>query len=116
MHSSRYPREPAETVAGMTPETINVLRSGGTGHLLQLLWMLAGQWLERGGSDLHFRSAVSASQIAGSESAKAAFLAAGCDLYDLLAQVPEARDALGNLSEGEARPQGGVRVVPAEPA
>lgn len=116
MHSSRYPREPAETVAGMSPETINVLRNGGTDRLFQLLWMLAGQWLERGGSDLHFRSAVSASQIAGSESAKAAFLAAGCDLYDLLAQVPEARDALWNLSEGEARPQGGVRFGPAAPA
>lgn len=98
MHSSRYPREPAETVAGMSPETINVLRSGGTDRLLQLLWMLAGQWLERGGSDLHFRNAVSASQIAGSESAKAAFLAAGCDLYDLLAQVPQAREALLGLS------------------
>lgn len=98
MHSSRYPREPAETVAGMSPETINVLRNGGTDRLFQLLWMLAGQWLERGGSDLHFRNAVSASQIAGSESAKAAFLAAGCDLYDLLAQVPQAREALLGLS------------------
>lgn len=116
MHSSRYPREPAETVAGMSPETICALRDGEIDRLLQMLWLLAGQWLKQGGGDLLFRNAVSASRIAGSESAKAAFLAAGCDLYDLLAQVPEARDALWNLSEGEARPQGGVRVGPAEPA
>ncbi|MFY3134238.1 hypothetical protein ACOTF1_24650 [Achromobacter ruhlandii] len=96
----------------MSPETINVLRNGGTDRLFQLLWMLAGQWLERGGSDLHFRSAVSASQIAGSESAKAAFLAAGCDLYDLLAQVPQAREALLCLSteriSSRSKREGGV--------
>jgi len=82
----------------MSPETICALRDGEIDRLLQMLWLLAGQWLKQGGGDLLFRNAVSSSQIAGSESAKAAFLAAGCDLYDLLAQVPQAREALLCLS------------------
>jgi hypothetical protein len=84
-------------VAGLGPSSIEALQSGDDAAVYRVLWLLAGSWLERGGSFLQARQAVSASKIAASEPAKAAFLAAGCDLHDLLAQVPQARQALLDL-------------------
>lgn len=84
--------------AGLGPASIAVLQSGDQAAVYRVLWLLAGSWLERGGSFLKARYAISASMIAGSAPTQAAFLAAGCDLYDLLAQVPQARQALLDLS------------------
>ncbi|CAJ49060.1 putative phage protein [Bordetella avium 197N] len=83
--------------AGLGPASIAALQSGDQAAVYRVLWLLAGNWLERGGSFLKARHTISASMIAGRAPTQAAFLAAGCDLYDLLAQIPQGRQALHDL-------------------
>lgn len=98
-------RIPAGSIAGMGPDTIEALRSEDPQGLARALVFLAQTWIGIGGSHIRARHAISATAFAtggiGDRQQKTpeqrAFLAAGCDLYDVLAASPLGHKALSDL-------------------
>lgn len=83
--------------AGLGAEQARAVAAGDEGALLQSLWFLVRAWLRAGGSCLEARPALSASVSVARPAEERVFLAAGCDLYDLLMLSPQGREAVLKL-------------------
>ncbi|RZS80627.1 hypothetical protein EV675_3239 [Pigmentiphaga kullae] len=83
-----------------------LIASGDEAALLRGLLVLAGHWMEKGGSHMKFRDRVCMADVAGPmprgrqqrTPEQRAFLAAGCDLFDLVTSSPQGRAAFENSS------------------
>lgn len=99
-----------------------LIASGDEAALLRGLLVLAGHWMEKGGSHMRFRDRVCMVDVAGPmprgrqqrTPEQRAFLAAGCDLFDLVTSSPQGRAALEQSSVwGAGQPhQDGRRQAP----
>lgn len=95
--TSQFSGSTSRPVAGFSPATVESLASGDTDALLRCLWFLARKWFSSGGSMLPARDAISMTKLVERSPEQRAFLAAGCDLYDVLISSPQGREALLNL-------------------
>jgi len=81
------------------------ISGGDDAALLHGLLVLAGHWMEKGGSHMRFRDRICMADVAGPmpgarqprSPEQRAFLAAGCDLYDLVTASAQGRQALSDL-------------------
>jgi len=79
--------------------------SGDPAALRRALLLLAKHWMEKGEASIRARDGVSMSDVSGPTplgspkrtAEQRAFLAAGCDLYDLVTSSAEGRKALADL-------------------
>lgn len=95
--TSQFSGSTSRPVAGLSPASVESLASGDTDALLRCLWFLARKWFSSGGSMLPARDAISMTKLVERSPEQRAFLAAGCDLYDVLISSPQGREALLNL-------------------
>ena len=81
------------------------IANGDEPALLRGLLVLAGHWMEKGGSHMKFRDRVCMADVAGPmphgrqqrTPEQRAFLAVGCDLLDLVRSSPQGRKALADF-------------------
>lgn len=91
---------------GLSPLLAARIAAGEEAALLQALLAYARSWVESAGSRLEHREAISCVHVAadlrpkysaGSTPEQRALLAAGCDLFDLLAATPQGRKAIADF-------------------